>query len=157
MKHYKGYWSFAPMPDSTTHIVEAENYDKAYDKLVEWARAHRGYVDCPFDVQIECLDGYQVICKTYSFFKPKADGFIEFYRLVNYVLQKRVGKDIVFEYVDTDDRFSTFTVFKVHESDYDRLSLQEANDVKATLLGMTQSAYMVQVTVEEVAYDEAQA
>jgi hypothetical protein len=156
MKHYKGYWSFAPMPEMTTHIVEAENYDEAETKLIAWARAHRGYVDCPFDVQIECLDGYQVICKTYSFFKPKEDGFVQFYRLVNYVLRKSVGDNIVFEYVDSDEQFSTFTVFKVHESDYDRLSLQEANDVKAALCGMPQYTYMVQLSIEEVTYDGTQ-
>lgn len=54
-KKYKGYWSFAPMDECTTHVVEATNEDEAVEKLITWAFAHKSIVDEPMDFEIEEL------------------------------------------------------------------------------------------------------
>jgi hypothetical protein len=55
-KHYRGFWSFAPLDECTTHMVEANNEDEAIEKLIEWAFAHKGCVDEPLDFEVEELD-----------------------------------------------------------------------------------------------------
>ena len=55
-KFYRGFWSFAPLPEPTTHMVEANNEDEAVEKLAEWAYVHRHYVDEPWDFEVEELD-----------------------------------------------------------------------------------------------------
>lgn len=52
MKQFKGLWSFAPMWEYTTHIVEANNEDEAVEKLVKWAFEHRNCVDEPWDFEV---------------------------------------------------------------------------------------------------------
>ena len=56
MKYYRGFWSFAPVPECTTHIVEANNEEEAVEKLIKWALAHQGIVDEPMDFEVEELD-----------------------------------------------------------------------------------------------------
>lgn len=53
MKKYKGYWSFAPMPECTTYVVEAHDEDEAVVKLIAWAFAHQGIVDEPMDFDVK--------------------------------------------------------------------------------------------------------
>lgn len=60
MKIYKGYWSFAPLDECTTHMVEANNEDEATEKLIEWAFAHKDCVDEPMDFEVEELDSQKL-------------------------------------------------------------------------------------------------
>jgi hypothetical protein len=53
MKKYKGFWTFTPMPECTTHVVEANNEDEAVEKLIAWAFAHQGCVDEPMDFDVK--------------------------------------------------------------------------------------------------------
>lgn len=55
-KYFRGFWSFAPMGECTTQIVEASNEDEAVEKLIEWALAHQSIVDEPMDFEVEELD-----------------------------------------------------------------------------------------------------
>ena len=55
-KYYRGFWSFAPLPECTTHTVEANNEDEAVEKLIEWACTHRNCVDEPMDFEVKELD-----------------------------------------------------------------------------------------------------
>jgi len=52
MKRFRGYWSFAPMPECTTHVVEAHDEDEAVEKLIAWALAHQSIVDEPMDFEV---------------------------------------------------------------------------------------------------------
>jgi hypothetical protein len=56
-KYYRGFWSFAPLDECTTHMVEANNEDEAVEKLIAWALANKGCVDEPMDFEVEELDG----------------------------------------------------------------------------------------------------
>lgn len=53
---YKGYWSFCPMNEMTTHIVEADTEDDAIELLMAWACQHRSILDDPCDFEVERLD-----------------------------------------------------------------------------------------------------
>ena len=53
MKKYKGYWSFAPLEEMTTHTVLARTEDEAVEKLIAWAMEHRSSVDEPCDFEVE--------------------------------------------------------------------------------------------------------
>ena len=55
-KYYRGFWSFAPLDECTTHMVEANNEDEAVEMLGAWACTHRNCVDEPWDFEIEELD-----------------------------------------------------------------------------------------------------
>lgn len=55
-KHYRGFWNFAPLPECTTHVVEANTEDEAVELLGSWACAHRNCVDEPWDFEVEELD-----------------------------------------------------------------------------------------------------
>ena len=55
-KYYRGFWSFAPLPEMTTYVVEANNEDEAIEMLGTWAYAHQNCVDEPWDFGIEELD-----------------------------------------------------------------------------------------------------
>lgn len=55
-KYYRGFWSFAPLDECTTHVVEANNANEAVEKLIAWASANRGCVDEPMDFEVEELD-----------------------------------------------------------------------------------------------------
>ena len=56
MSLYKGSWSFAPLPEMTTHVVEANTEDEAIEMLGTWAYAHQNCVDEPWDFEVEELD-----------------------------------------------------------------------------------------------------
>lgn len=55
-KYYRGFWSFAPLPEMTTYVVEANTEDEAIEMLGTWAYAHQNYVDEPWDFEVEELD-----------------------------------------------------------------------------------------------------
>lgn len=55
-KYYRGFWSFAPLPEMTTNVVEANNEDEAIELLGTWAYAHQNCVDEPWDFEVEELD-----------------------------------------------------------------------------------------------------
>lgn len=55
-KHYRGFWSFAPLPEMTTYVVAADTEDEAVEMLGAWACAHRNCVDEPWDFEVEKLD-----------------------------------------------------------------------------------------------------
>ena len=55
LKTYKGYWSFAPLDECTTHTVQANTEDEAVELLIAWALAHQSMVDQPMDFEIEQL------------------------------------------------------------------------------------------------------
>ena len=55
-KYYRGFWSFAPLPEMTTYVVEANNEDEAIELLGTWAYAHQNCVDEPWDFEVEELD-----------------------------------------------------------------------------------------------------
>ena len=67
MSHYKGIWSFAPLSQPTTYVVEANNEEEATEMLGAWACEHRNYIDEPWDFEVEELDSNrfelsQMIC-----------------------------------------------------------------------------------------------
>ena len=53
---YKGYWSFCPVQEMTTHIVEADTEDEAVELLTAWAFKNRSILDEPCDFEVERLD-----------------------------------------------------------------------------------------------------
>lgn len=55
-KYYRGFWSFAPLDECTTHMVEANNEEEAVEMLIAWALENQGYVDEPMDFEVEELD-----------------------------------------------------------------------------------------------------
>ena len=55
MHKYKGYWSFAPVSEMTTHTVEAHTEDEAVELLMAWAFKHTSILDEPCDFEIEQL------------------------------------------------------------------------------------------------------
>ena len=59
-KYYRGFWSFAPLHECTTHMVEANNEDEAIQKLAEWAYLHKHCVDEPWDFEVEELDSQKL-------------------------------------------------------------------------------------------------
>lgn len=59
-KYYRGFWSFAPLPECTTYAVEANNEDEAIEKLTKWAFAHKSIVDEPMDFEVEELDSQKL-------------------------------------------------------------------------------------------------
>ena len=80
MKYYRGFWSFAPMPECTTHVVEANNEDEAVEMLIVWAFAHRNCVDEPMDFEVEELDNECLVLAqqivTYDAYYSEYDGSI---------------------------------------------------------------------------------
>jgi hypothetical protein len=55
-KYYRGFWSFAPLDEPTTYVVEANTEDEANELLGAWACAHQNCVDEPWDFEVEELD-----------------------------------------------------------------------------------------------------
>ena len=55
-KYYRGFWSFAPLPEPTTYAVWANNEEEAIEKLSSWAFSHQSIVDEPMDFEVEELD-----------------------------------------------------------------------------------------------------
>lgn len=67
MSKFRGYWSFAPMDECTTHTIEAKNEDEAVEKLAEWAHAHRNWVDEPWDFEVEELTDLTLVDRLRTF------------------------------------------------------------------------------------------
>lgn len=154
MRHYKGYWSFAPMPTATTHIVEAENCEEAVYKLEAWANAHQGCVDSPFDFQVDCLDGYTIICKMTDAYHHTIEDARKYWLRITKLLRDSFGDEVMFEYA-TDGLFSIFRC--IDGGDYDRFSLAEATAIKDMLLQSTVAHLFTQIQIDEVIYNEADA
>ena len=53
MHTYKGYWSFCPVSEMTTHTVQANTEDEAIELLIAWALAHQSILDEPMDFEVE--------------------------------------------------------------------------------------------------------
>ena len=145
--HYKGYWSFAPIAEGTSHIVEADSYESAVGQLLAWGCAHQSIVDHPFDFQVRHLDGFDVICTMSDVYYNDAH---KHYADICGLLQAYFGSNICFEHCAD----GLFAIFYAHYGDSERFTADVATAIRDALLDEMAHLF-AQINIDEVIYDDA--
>ena len=137
---YKGYWSFAPVREMTTHTVEAPDIFTAYRLLTAWGSAHKDVVDYPFDFEVQCLDGYCISCTMTSAYDTNG------YNAINHLLTKHLGMDVGFEHGSDN----IFVVHYYNERYEDMFSEGMAHYIRDTLLDSDTAYLFDTITIERM-------
>jgi hypothetical protein len=117
-KYYRGFWSFAPLPEYTTHMVEANNEDEAIAKLGVWACEHKNCVDEPWDFEVEELDNAKLeLAQKIVTYDPHSSEYDDsIWKVYEATTKPKVSAEMAREYVgdlkrqqDIVEDFQTYT------------------------------------------------
>jgi hypothetical protein len=147
MRHYKGYWYCTSTEANITHTLQAWCIEEAKNKLIEWALQHeyKSPIDNLFDLQIECLDGYDIVCTmTEAYNSDRQTARINYDR-INHWLREKFGENIFFEWLDED----LFSIFCCVDANFDRFSFFTAELIRNTIMQSEIANLFATITLEE--------